>query len=413
LVGLSLAGLLPLAVVVGAAPALQDDTGAEDVIVVLDEGADPEETASELGVEPTFVYDGVINGFAARIPQRKLEAARRRGDVARIDRDAPVRKFAQITPTGVDRIDADVNPTAQINGDGGAVNVDIAILDTGIARHRDLTIAGGYNCVDGGKRREWSDRDGHGTHVAGIAGARDNTRSVVGVAPGARLWAVKVLDDRGEGTWSSVICGLEWVYKHRSRIDVVNMSLGGVGNDGRCSGSAMHKAVCQVVNRGGIPVVAAAGNAGVNADKIVPATFKEVITVSAFADCDGEPGGGGAVCAGEEDDTFASFSNFGPDVDIAAPGVAIRSTFPKRNTRPFSGTSQAAPHVTGAIALCLSQYPGASVADVRGWLLAEASRPQGSPVGFTRDRDNVAEPVLFLGDPDACDAPPSGGGAGS
>lgn len=402
IVGVLLVGLLPQTPFIQAAPLSQDATGAKDVIVVLDEGVDPEAAAAELGVEPTYVYDDVINGFAARLPQRALDAAKRRRDVLEVTEDFRVRKFAQVVPTGVDRIDAEKSENVAIPEVSGAINVDIAILDTGITRGKDLNVPGGKSCIGGNR---WRDRDGHGTHVAGIAAARDNNREVVGVAPGARLWAVKVLDDRGDGTWSSVICGLDWVYNHRARIDVVNMSLGGFGNEGDCSGTALHRAVCFVVNRGGIPIVAAAGNSGTNADRFVPASFKEVITVSAFADSDGKPGGTAGPCRGEADDGFASYSNFGQDIDIAAPGNCIRSTRQRRGTRVLSGTSMAAPHVTGAIGLYLSQNPGASVAEVRSWLLTAASCPQGSDAGFNpaTDPDGSSERVLYLGA--SCDAP--------
>jgi subtilisin family serine protease len=267
-----LTGLAPW--VAAAVPMRQeatDPTTTKDVIVVLDEGADPEAAARELGVTPTFVYDEAFTGFAAKLPPRVREAAARRADVAQITEDFPVRKFAQTLPTGIDRIDADQNATAAINGDGGQIGADIAILDTGIARNRDLNVAGGKTCIG----RDWSDdRDGHGTHVAGTAAAKDNNRSVVGVAPGARLWGCESPQQQGNGTWSSVICGLEWVYEHRDRIDVVNMSLGGLaGRD--CTSSPLHRAVCLVVNRAGIPIVAAAGNEGRDADRTVPRRSKK------------------------------------------------------------------------------------------------------------------------------------------
>jgi subtilisin family serine protease len=126
--------------------------------------------------------------------------------------------------------------------------------------------------------------------VAGTVGALDDGQGVVGVAPGARLWAVKVLGDDGSGSWSSVICGLDWVYANRATIDVVNMSLGGAGDDGSCAADPLHRAICAVVD-GGVPVVVAAGNDGANAAGQVPATFEEVITVSAFTDFDGAAGG--------------------------------------------------------------------------------------------------------------------------
>ncbi len=393
-----LAALLLLANGFGAALSAQQEAGAglEDVIVVLDEGVDAEATARELGIKPKYVYDDVVNGFAARVPKRVAEAARRQRGVAKVERDTPIRAFAQTVPTGVRRIAADENATAAIDGGGGDLDVDIAVLDTGIARDRDLRIAGGTNCVGGS---DWNDLNGHGTHMAGIAAARDDGRGVVGVAPGARLWAVKVLDDDGIGSVSSLVCGLDWVYAQRATIDVANLSIGGRGNEGDCAGTALHHAVCIVVNRGGIPVVAAAGNQGRDADRYMPGSYKEVITVSAFADRDGEPGGLGRPCRAQGDDVFLRSSNRGEDVDIAAPGNCIVSTWLRGKTRRKTGTSTAAAHVSGAIGLYLAQNPRASTGDVRKWLLSDAaSRPQDSAEGFSGDPDGFPERVLYLGD---------------
>src|SRR5215208_7382886 len=110
----------------------------------------------------------------------------------------------------------------------------------------------------------------------------------------------------------------------------------------------------------------------------VPATYDEVIAVSAFADTDGAPGGRGPSRCGSSDDRFASFSNYGPDVDIAAPGACIRSTSLGSWYAELSGTSMATPHVTGAVALYLTETPAATPGDVRSWLLGLASRPQNS-----------------------------------
>lgn len=374
--------------------AAQNAQGARTTVIVeIDPGANPQAVARQLGVTPTFVYNHVFNGFAAELPAAAITAAGRAKSVVKITPDFPVHAVTQILPTGVDRIDDDQNPQAAINQDGGAIDADVAVLDTGIDKQRDLTIAGGKSCIDG---RDYSDGFGHGTHVAGTIGARDNVRGVVGVAPGVRLWAVKVLDDRGTGTASSVICGLDWVLG-KGTIDVVNMSLAGAGRDGDCADDPYHRAVCKVV-RAGVPVVVAAGNDRDNASHYVPAAYDEVITVSAFADLDGQPGAQAGPRCGDEDDTFASFSNYGPDVDIAAPGVCILSISSKGGTKTMSGTSMAAPHVAGAAALYKETHPGASAEEVKTWLLTQASRPQTDPTyGFTGDPDGSHEPVLYLG----------------
>jgi subtilisin family serine protease len=125
-----------------------------------------------------------------------------------VAQDRVVKAPAQTLPTGIDRVEADQSST-KAGDHSGAVDGDIAILDTGIYNHPDLRISGGHNCV-GKNKKAYSDGNGHGTHVAGTAAAKDNGSGVVGVAPGARLWAVKVLNSNGSGSFSSVICGIDW-----------------------------------------------------------------------------------------------------------------------------------------------------------------------------------------------------------
>jgi subtilisin family serine protease len=236
------------------------------VIIEVAPGANPAAVARALGVDPTHVYSDVFQGFAAELPVAELPAAeppaeagvaddRQRG-VVRIWPDLPVQAEAQKLPTGVDRIDADQNPWADIHEDGGSIDADVAVVDTGIAPHTELNIAGGQNCVDP-DTSDYNDGNGHGTHLAGTIAANDNTEGTVGVAPGARLWAVKVLDDSGSGSISSVICGLDWVYSNRNAIDVVNLSLSakaGRKDQKPCGDQTtpLHNAICKVVDGGGI-----------------------------------------------------------------------------------------------------------------------------------------------------------------
>ena len=195
---------------VGGGVGAQETTTRRDVIVVLSRQADPQRVAREVGANPRYIYKDVINGFAAALPDQAIRALERLPTVELISPDRPVealgRRWArQAMPTGVDRIDADRSSLANIDRDGSTVDADVAVLDTGIAAHPDLNIAGGVRCIG---NAGYNDRDGHGTHVAGTIAAKDNRRGVVGVAPGARLWAVKVLDDNGSGSHGSVICGL-------------------------------------------------------------------------------------------------------------------------------------------------------------------------------------------------------------
>jgi subtilisin family serine protease len=278
--------------------------------------------------------------------------------------------------------------TVSGNG-GGAVDVDIAVIDTGIdVHHPDLNVVGGVNCSTG---TSYDDANGHGTHVAGIAAAQDNGIGVVGVAPGARLWAVRVLDASGSGGWSSVICGIDWVTAHASEIEVANMSLAGPGTQGSCDDGALREAICKSVESG-VTYVVAAGNSSVDVAGQVPASFPEVITVSALADYDGLSGGVGKVtCEAEgNDDTLAGFSNYGAGVDLIAPGVCITSTWKGGGYNTVSGTSMASPHVTGAAALYLSDHPGASPATVAAALKA-AGNLLWNAAG---DRDKRKETLL-------------------
>ncbi|WP_371079036.1 S8 family serine peptidase, partial [Salmonella enterica] len=129
------------------------------------------------------------------------------------------------------------------------------------------------------------------------------------------------------------------------------MSLGGGGSEGSCTDGGMHQAICRSV-AAGVTYVVAAGNPASDAESFVPATYPEVITVSAIADFDGKPGGlGTPTCATGTDDTFASFSNYGDDVDLTAPGMCVLSTWRGGTTGVASGTSMASPHVAGAAAL--------------------------------------------------------------
>jgi subtilisin len=318
-----------------------------------------------------FVYRHAIKGYSAALTPAAATALRADPSVAAVVPDSPVQIAAQTLPTGINRVDGELSST--VSGDGvGAVNVDAAIIDTGIdVDHPDLTVVGGTNCVGGSS---FDDDNGHGTHVAGIVAAKDDANGVVGVAPGARLWAVKVLSSAGSGTISQIICGIDWVTARASTIEVANMSLGGQSFFGSFSGCTssfdpMHPAICRSVGAG-VTYAVAAGNSALDANTFVPATYSEVITVSALADFNGLPGGGAApTCRADIDDTFADFSNFGSDIDLIAPGVCILSSYAGGGLNTLSGTSMASPHVAGAAALYKSIDPAAIPAQVRTALI--------------------------------------------
>lgn len=352
------------------------------IVVLKDNVTDVDGVTGKLaaahGLGVMHTYKAALKGFAAKVPPGLLEKIQADPNVESVVQDEivslPVEKMAkpggggpgaqaQTIPTGIRRIDGDLSSAISGNG-SGSVNVDVAVIDTGIqTNHPDLNVVGGRNCTTGSS---YADGNGHGTHVAGTIAAKDDANGVVGVAPGARLWAVRVLNNSGSGTTSSVICGIDWVTANASTIEVANMSLGGSGTNSSCGGSdTYHNAICRSV-AAGVTYAVAAGNSAADANNYRPATFAEVITVSALADFNGEPGGGAAsTCRADVDDTFADFSNYGADVDIIAPGVCILSTWLSGGYNTISGTSMASPHVAGAAALYKASNPGATPAQVK------------------------------------------------
>jgi subtilisin len=373
-VGSMLAALL-VSVMAAMPSAAAAPSGTGSYIVVLKDSASPSTTArvhaGRFGARVGHVYRHALKGYSATLSSDRVAALKADPSVAAVAPDLPVHAFVQTLPTGINRIDGELSSTVSGNG-SGTVNADIAIIDTGIQlNHPDLNARNGTNCVTPGAQAQ--DDHGHGTHVAGTAAALDNGDGVVGVAPGARVWAVKVLNAAGSGTTSQIICGIDWVTANAGTIEVANMSLGGASFFGAFSGcnsafDPMHPAICRSV-QAGVTYAVAAGNSAADANTFVPATYSQVITVSALADFNGLPGGGAApTCRSDVDDTFANFSNFGADVDIIAPGVCILSTYLGSGYNTFSGTSMASPHVAGAAALYKSANPGASPAQVKSAL---------------------------------------------
>jgi len=389
------------------------------IVILRSKSTDPvamvDEISRDYGLRRRHVFRSALNGFAADLTPRAVRALSRSKRVALIEPDRPVEAAAQTLPTGVDRVDADLDPTARIDGVDQRVNVPVAVLDSGVGPNADLQVVGGVDCVSFDGKATYNDDNGHGTGVAGILGALDNGGGVVGVAPGVPIYSVKVLDAAGRGNWSDIICGIDWVTARVGSIKVANMSIVGsaVASDqlpcGNPQASALHQAICRSVAAGVVYTVAA-GNDRVDANNKAPATFDEVITVSAVADFDGRPGAlstttSSSGCGGTVslDDSFACFSNFGADVDIAAPGVQILTTLPGAATLSMSGTSMASPHVAGAAALYLATHPGVSPAAVKAGLIANVtfgncarisvrlgSAPAVSHVGGTGSAANCA-----------------------
>ncbi|SDM03410.1 subtilisin [Halogranum gelatinilyticum] len=264
------------------------------------------------------------------LPEQAVEAISQRADVDYVERDG-VAQAVDTVPWGVDRIDADA---AQAAGNSGA-GAHVVILDTGIdADHPDLVgnFGEGYNFV--ANSADWNDDNGHGTHCAGTASAPDNGEGVVGVSTDAALHAAKVLDSGGWGYYSDMAAALEWVAnKAQSEWGsaVASMSLGG------SSSSSTLANACQYAYDRDVLVVAAAGNDGAS-EALYPAQYDSVVAVSATNSAD----------------DLAYFSNTGPSIELAAPGVSITSTTYDGGYGAKSGTSMAAPHVSGAAAQLLA-----------------------------------------------------------
>ena len=309
---------------------------------------------------------------------------------------------SQVTPVGLDRIDGEPNANGTT-----FVDVDVAIMDTGIdADHPDLNVLEDKQVNFIGSTPD--DLCGHGTHVAGIVGAKDNDIGIVGTAPGAKLWNVKVLEKNPltggcSGSLAGIIQGLNYVAENADEIDVVNLSLGGLCREVSCDSPVYEKAINRVVDNG-VVVVVSAGNSNANSKDFIPARFLTPITVSAISDSDGKCGGLGPVSnhpRGGPDDTLADFSNFGSSVDVSAPGVDILSTYPDDSYAVMSGTSMSGPYVAGAAALIKAEHPNISPSIVRNMLLELASNMQTvcnneGDGYFKDDKDALPEPLLYV-----------------
>ena len=210
------------------------------------------------------IYNNVLDGFAIKVPNDKvLEAILKIPQVDYVEPDIKVKAFDQSLPTGINRVDGDLSSTK--SGDAsGTVNVDIGIMDTGIdLNHADLNVYKQVTFVSG--TTSGNDDNGHGTSVAGIAAAKDDSQGVVGMAPGARLWSIKVLNSNGNGLISDIIKGIDYVTQH-PEIDAVNLSFGAVG-----SSTALRSAIINSV-AAGVTYAAAGGNDANDASSTIPAS---------------------------------------------------------------------------------------------------------------------------------------------
>lgn len=297
-----------------------------------------------------FTQYYIINAISADIPDSVSEKLKKNPKIKYVEEDAqvqiagkpsqPQQPPQQIT-WGIARVKA---PEAWNNSTG--TNVKIAVLDTGISNsHPDLTVSGGINLVGKSKNNKWNDDNGHGTHVAGIIAARNNSIGVVGVAPDAELYAVKVLDAYGSGYISDVIEGIDWAVQNN--MNVVSMSLGTAAYS-----QALNDTTANAY-KAGVILVAAAGNSGdgnlSTDDVLYPAKFDSVIAVSAI----------------DYNNIAPVWSADGTEIELAAPGVGIYSTWLNGGYVNASGTSMAAPFVSGVAALVKSKNLSMTSQEIR------------------------------------------------
>ncbi len=299
-------------------------------------------------------YTSALKGFSATLSNAAVQAIRNNPRVDYVEQDQTVSLNSagtrQTSATwGLDRIDQrDRLLDTQYHYNYTGSGVDAYILDTGIlATHVEFTgrLKPGFNVIADANGS--NDCHGHGTHVAGTVGG-----TTWGVAKGVSLIPVRVLDCNGSGSYSGVIAGIDWVANTTARPAVANMSLGGGKS------TAMNTAVKGAVGKG-ITMVVAAGNDSRDACNFSPASEPTAITVAATTSSDAKP----------------RYSNFGTCVDIFAPGSSITSAWIGANdaTRTISGTSMAAPHVAGVVALALQANPGATPASVTTFLVTNAT----------------------------------------
>ena len=337
------------------------------------------EILSKYGINVIHEYES-IQAVTAEIKAHHIPTFSKEDKVKSIQYDQSVSIQSQMKSWGYDSLNIDSNTTSSLTGKG----VNIAVIDSGVDRsHLDLNIAGGEcflglasypdACAGG-----YNDDNGHGTHVAGIMAALDNGFGVVGVAPEANLFALKVLDKDGEGTTSSVVAAIDWAIQNE--MDIINLSLDSTSED------LILKEIIQKAYQSDILIVAAAGNqeniTGLEEGVRYPAKYDEVIAVTAL----------------DKGHIISKRSAFGPAVEFSAPGKAILSTYPKNlqddngsGYARMSGTSMAAPFVSGMAALYMERHPDLSKVEIRN-LLQENAIDLGEPGRDTKYGYGLVQP---------------------
>ena len=288
-------------------------------------------------IKNQYKYIPVI---AAKLPAKAVEALSKNPNIAYIEQDTRAFATSQVEPWGIQHVKA---PEAQALGYSGQ-GIKVGVIDTGIDyTHEDLNISGGITFVAG--TTDYLDDNGHGTHVAGTIAAVNNELGVLGIAPQASIYGIKVLDSNGSGNYSDIVAGIEWAIDNN--MNIINMSLGGT-----VKSRTLEQAVDTAYNAG-ILLVAAAGNNGYSKKGTItyPAAYDSVIAV-------------GAV---DQNNNRAYFSSVGKQLELMAPGVDILSTVPN-GYASYNGTSMASPHVAGVAALVWEAKPNLTNVQLRNLL---------------------------------------------
>lgn len=389
-----------------------------EFIVVLDPKYNVDTILGELGLDKLAdnndrhlrIYKHALNGFACRLTAAEKRMLLHDPRVRYLEKNQLVKldkkekptwtaqddeQPAQIIPPGISRIGK------TFAGQRRNKQVDIAIIDTGIEKsHPDLNVYRDVTFVE--RTTSGNDDQGHGSRVAGIAAAINNDIGTVGVAEGARLWAVKVVDATGSGTVADVISGIDYVTEHVDEIEVANLSLGL---------KKEHKAFAEAINNSvekGMCFAVAAGNNKEETYTWCPANLKSVLTVSSFSASGPRRGTGPKeTCAYDPTDQFAwDFSNRGakvkgpPDIsiEISAPGSCIYSTDLGQRYSNGSGTSFSAPAAAGVMALIRGLHPDWKPHQVYAEVIRLGKPQNDKEWGFSHDPDDMHENVLHFDD---------------
>jgi subtilisin family serine protease len=344
----------------GGAPLLSAAPGKGipgEYLVVLNDGANPRSVAAVAGVNPRYVYEAALDGFAATLTAGQLNALQHNPNVDYIEQDQMYEAATTQSGAtwGIDRIDQRNLPlSGTYTYNNTASTVYAYVIDTGIyTAHSQFggRAAVAYDALGGNGQ----DCNGHGTHVAGTIGS-----STYGIAKAVKLRAVRVLNCSGSGATSGIIAALDWVRVNHSNPAVANMSLGGGLS------STLNTAANNLANAG-VFLAVAAGNENQNACNVSPASAASATTVAASTSTDAR----------------ATYSNYGSCVDVYAPGSSITSTWLNGGTNTISGTSMASPHVAGVAALYKGVNGNVASSTIDSWIKTNATANviTGNPTG--------------------------------